>query len=61
MTKRSHKNQKSRLTARERAKAFGESYYPFFSEKEVRAWTRVLEAHAAATLARHRRKVRAWT
>lgn len=52
--KRSHKNDRRRITARERATA----WFTGGGHLTIATLTRVLEAHAAATLARHRAKLR---
>lgn len=52
---RSHKNNRRRLTARERAKAFFDHpRYAIDNGEDI--LTKMFEAHAAATLARHRAK-----
>jgi len=54
MKKRSHRNDRRRLTARERATAFCEKYEPH--ERNIGALLELLGAHARQTLARHKRK-----
>ena len=53
---RSHKNKTSRLTARERASAFIDRYWPSDNLTAEDALTRLLGAHAREALDRARRR-----